>query len=133
MPRILPGEDLFGPSPTAFTRLHGWTPDFIPHVLQEAVDAKLYDEVIPIAGADGIAWAQKLAQQEGILTGISGGSTFAVAMMVAERADPGSVVLCMLPDTGERSMSTLLFETISAEMTDEEVALSHSTPGYQLS
>src|SRR6056297_3045569 len=92
--------------------IQGWTPDFIPHVLQEAVDNNLYDELIPVAGPDGIAWAQKLAQREGILTGISGGSTFAIAMQIAERAEPGTVILCMLPDTGERYMSTPLFESI---------------------
>ena len=108
--------------------IQGWTPDFIPHVLQAAVDDKLYDELIPISGPDGIAWAQKLAQQEGILTGVSGGATFGVAMKIAERAEPGSVILCMLPDTGERYMSTPLFEAIP----EEEVALSRSTPGYQL-
>jgi cysteine synthase A len=113
--------------------IQGWTPDFIPHVLQEAVDNELYDELIPVAGPDGIAWAQKLARSEGILTGISGGSTFAVAMDVARRAEAGSVILCMLPDTGERYMSTPLFEAIPEEMTEDEVALSHSTPGYQLS
>ena len=112
--------------------IQGWTPDFIPHVLQEAVDDQLYDELIPVAGAEGMAWAQKLAQREGILTGVSGGSTFAVAMKVAERAEPGSVILCMLPDTGERYMSTPLFGAIPEEMTEEEVALSRSTPGYQL-
>lgn len=111
--------------------IQGWTPDFVPHVLQEAVDAELYDELIPVAGPDGIAWAKRLAQREGILTGISGGSTFAVAMKVAERAEPGSVILCMLPDTGERYMSTPLFEAIPEEMTEEETALSRSTPGYQ--
>ncbi|SFG93561.1 cysteine synthase A [Palleronia marisminoris] len=112
--------------------IQGWTPDFIPHVLQEAVDGGLYDELIPVSGPDGIAWAQKLAQREGILTGVSGGATFAVAMKIAERAEKGSVVLCMLPDTGERYMSTPLFEAIPEEMTDDEVALSKSTPGYQL-
>lgn len=112
--------------------IQGWTPDFIPHVLQEALDARLYDELIPVVGPDGIAWAQKLAQQEGILTGISGGSTFAVAMQIAERSEPGTVILCMLPDTGERYMSTPLFEAIPEEMTEDEIALSHSTPGYQL-
>src|SRR6056297_3584028 len=111
--------------------IQGWTPDFIPHVLQEAVDSALYDEVIPVAGPDGIAWAQKLAQREGILTGISGGSTFAIAMQIAERAEPGTVILCMLPDTGERYMSTPLFESIPEEMTAEETALSLSTPGFQ--
>src|ERR1700756_5538604 len=58
--------------------IQGWTPDFIPLVLQEAIDAKYYDEVIPVPGAEGIKWAKALAQQEGIFTGISGGSTFAV-------------------------------------------------------
>ena len=112
--------------------IQGWTPDFIPHVLQEAVDDGLYDELIPVAGPDGIAWAQKLAQREGILTGISGGASFAVAMKIAERAEPGTVILCMLPDTGERYMSTPLFEAIPADMTDEETALSRSTPGFQM-
>jgi cysteine synthase A len=112
--------------------IQGWTPDFIPHVLQEAVDDGLYDELIPVAGPDGIAWAQKLARAEGILTGVSGGASFAVAMNVAQRADPGAIILCMLPDTGERYMSTPLFETIPEEMSDEEAAISRSTPGYQL-
>jgi cysteine synthase A len=112
--------------------IQGWTPDFIPHVLQEAVDEHLYDELIPVAGPDGVAWAQKLAQQEGILTGISGGATFAVAMKIAEQVETGTVILCMLPDTGERYMSTPLFESIPEEMTAEEIALSRSTPGFQL-
>ncbi len=112
--------------------IQGWTPDFIPHVLQEAVDNRLYDDLIPVAGADGIAWAQKLARSEGILTGVSGGSTFAVAMEIAERSEPGTVILCMLPDTGERYMSTPLFEAIPEEMTEAEIALSRSTPGYRL-
>jgi cysteine synthase A len=73
-----------------------------------------------------------LARQEGIFTGISGGATFAVAMQVAEKAAPGSVILCMLPDTGERYLSSPLFEGIPEDMTEEEVALSHSTPGYQM-
>lgn len=112
--------------------IQGWTPDFIPHVLQEAVDSTLYDEVIPVPGPEAITWTQKLAQREGLLTGISGGATFAVAMQIAEKAEPGTVMLCMLPDTGERYMSTPLFETIPEEMTEEEVALSRSTPGYQM-
>ncbi len=112
--------------------IQGWTPDFIPHVLQEAVDDRLYDELVPVAGPDGIAWAQKLARSEGILTGVSGGSTFAAAMKIAERASLGTVILCMLPDTGERYMSTPLFEAIPEEMTEEEVGLSRSTPGYRL-
>ena len=117
----------FNPHP-----IQGWTPDFIPYVLQEAVDKKFYDELIPIAGAEGIAWSQKLAQKEGILTGVSGGATFAVSMQIAQRAAPGSVILCMLPDTGERYLSSPLFEGIPEDMTADEAVLSKSTPGYQM-
>jgi cysteine synthase A len=112
--------------------IQGWTPDFIPLVLQEAIDNHYYDELIPVSGPVGIEWSKKLAQSEGIFTGISGGSTFAIAMEIAERADPGSVILCMLPDTGERYLSSPLFETIEEDMTEEEVALSLSTPGYHM-
>ena len=121
------GHPAFNPHP-----IQGWTPDFIPYVLQEAVDNAFYDELVPIAGTDGIAWSRKLAQKEGILTGISGGATFAVALQLAERAAPGSVILCMLPDTGERYLSSPLFEGIPEEMSDEEIALSKSTPGYHM-
>ncbi|MEH6776207.1 MAG: pyridoxal-phosphate dependent enzyme [Cereibacter changlensis] len=112
--------------------IQGWTPDFIPLVLQEALDRAFYDQLIPIAGAEGVKAAQDLARREGILTGISGGSTFAVALKVAESAAPGSVILCMLPDTGERYMTTPLFQSIAEDMDEEELALSRSTPGYQL-
>ena len=100
-------------------------------MLQEAIDGHLYDEVTPIAGAEGMKWAKALAQKEGIFTGISGGSTFAVAHKIAETAPAGSVILCMLPDTGERYMTTPLFDGIEAEMNEEETALSRSTPGFQ--
>jgi cysteine synthase len=112
--------------------IQGWTPDFIPLVLQEAIDKKLFDERLPIAGAEGIKWAKALAQKEGIFTGISGGSTFAVAMQVAEKASPGSVILCVLPDTGERYLTTPLFEGIMDDMDEAEIAISKSTPGYQM-
>ena len=113
--------------------IQGWTPDFIPNVLQECLDSGGYDELIPVTGADGVAWAKKLAQREGILTGISGGATFAIAMKVAERAEQGAVILAMLPDTGERYLTTLLFADIPEDMDAEEVALSQSTPGNQMS
>jgi cysteine synthase A len=112
--------------------IQGWTPDFIPYVLQEAVDGRYYDEMIAIAGPDAIAWSRRLATEEGIFTGISGGASLAVAMQVAEGAPEGSVICCMLPDTGERYLSTPLFEGVATEMTPEEDALSRSTPGYQL-
>ena len=112
--------------------IQGWTPDFIPNVLQECIDSGGYDELIPVAGAEGIAWAKKLAQREGILTGISGGAAFAVSMVIAGRAEPGAVILAMLPDTGERYLTTPLFADIPEDMDAEEQILSHSTPGYQL-
>ncbi len=112
--------------------IQGWTPDFIPLVLQEAIDEAYYDELIPVPGPVGIEWSKKLAQREGIFTGVSGGSTFAISMEIAERAEPGSVILCMPPDTGERYLSSPLFETIEEDMTEEEIALSLSTPGYHM-
>ena len=102
------------------------------YVLQEAVDKALYDELIPVSGAEAIEWSRKLARKEGIFTGISGGGTFAVAMRKAREAADGSVILCMLPDTGERYLSTPLFEGIPADMTEEEMELSLSTPGYHM-
>ena len=112
--------------------IQGWTPDFIPFVLQESVDKKFYDQVVSIPGPQGIEWSRKLAQQEGIFTGISGGATFAAALQIAEKAAPGSTLLCMLPDTGERYLSSPLFEGIPEAMSPEEIALSQSTPGFQM-
>ena len=121
------GHSAFTPHP-----IQGWTPDFIPYVLQEAVDGKYYDELLPVTGPDAIGWSRRLAAEEGVFTGISGGASLAAAMQVAARAPAGSVLCCMLPDTGERYLSTPLFEGVATEMTDEEMALSRSTPGYQL-
>ncbi len=112
--------------------IQGWTPDFIPYVLQEAIDGGYFDEMLPVAGADGIAWSRRLAAEEGIFTGISGGSTFATAMKVAETAPKGSVFLVMLPDTGERYLSTPLFDGIEKEMTPEEWEISRSSPAAQM-
>jgi cysteine synthase A len=121
------GHPHFNPHP-----IQGWTPDFIPYVLQEAIDNAYYDELLPVAGPDGIAWSKRLAAEEGIFTGISGGSTFAVAMELAKDAPEGSVMLVMLPDTGERYLSTPLFEGVAEDMTDEERAISMSTPTAQM-
>ena len=103
-----------------------------PAQLQEAIDRKYYDELVPVAGAEGIKWARELARREGIFTGISGGSTFAVARKIAEAAPAGAVVLAMLPDTGERYMTTPLFEGIKDDMDEDETAISMSTPGFQM-
>ena len=113
--------------------IQGWTTDFIPLVLQEAIDNNFIDEIIPVAGADGIKWSQRLAAHEGILTGISGGSTFAVAMEVANNAPEGSTILCMLADTAERYLSSVLFEDISPDMNGEEIKILNSTPAYKVS
>ena len=110
----------------------GWSPDFIPKILGDAVDSKLIDEVLLIPGPDGLKMSQELARKEGIFVGISSGGTFAAALKVAEKAAPGSTILCMLPDTGERYLSTPLFADVPADMTEEEMSISLSTPGQQL-
>jgi len=110
--------------------MQGWSPDFIPKLTEDVVDAKLIDEIIPIAGDDALALSKSLARDEGIFVGISAGATLAGALAVAEKAEPGSNVLCMLPDTGERYLSTPLFDGIFDDMTEEEVAISQSTPNY---
>jgi cysteine synthase A len=111
--------------------IQGWTPDLIPLVLQAAIDAKLFDEVRSISGAEGTRWARELAQTEGIFTGVSGGATFGLARQFAETAPDGSVIRCVLLDTGERYLATPLFESIDAEMSEEELALSRLTPSAQ--
>ena len=112
--------------------IQGWTPDFIPLVAQEAIDAGRIDQVLTVSGEDGMKWARALATQEGVFTGVSGGSTFATAMAVAEEAGAGASILCMLPDTGERYLSTPLFAHVEEGMSEAETAISQSTPGYQL-
>jgi len=112
--------------------VQGWTPDFIPQVLQESIDAKRFDELLPIDAKEGIEASKMLAQKEGIFTGISGGCTFAVGLQIAQTAAPGTVILCMLADTGERYLSSPLFEDVSEDMNPDELALSASTPGFHL-
>ncbi len=108
--------------------MQGWSPDFISTLTEEAVAAGLVDEIVPVAGADALRLARELARQEGIFVGTSSGATLAAALTVARRSPPGSNIVCMLPDTGERYLSTPLFEDISEVMTPEELALSRSTP-----
>jgi cysteine synthase A len=111
--------------------MQGWSPDFIPKLVADAVAAGLVDEVVPIAGGDALHLARELAQREGIFVGITAGATLAGALRVAKSAPPGSAILCMLPDTGERYLSTPLFADISVEMTDDELAISRSTLNYR--
>jgi len=91
--------------------IQGWTPDFVPTVL----DKTLYHEALLIPGAEAVAAAKKLASSEGIFCGISSGATFVAAMKIAEKAPKGSNIVCMLPDTGERYFSTILFKDISED------------------
>ncbi len=111
--------------------MQGWTPDFIPKLAEDVVDAHLIDEIVPIKGHDSLRLARELAQKEGIFTGITGGATFAGGLEIAGRAKEGANILCMLPDTGERYLSTPLFEDISADMTDDEIEIAQSTPRYR--
>ena len=83
---------------------------------------------MPVAGNDALRLSRELAQQEGIFVGTSSGATLAAALDVARRAPPGTNIVCMLPDTGERYLSTPLFEDIGEEMTAEELEISRSTP-----
>ena len=108
--------------------IQGWTPDFIPKVLEDAQAMNLYDELVPITGPESIETAQKLARMEGIFTGISGGASMAGALKVAANAPKGSVILTMLPDTSERYMSTPLYENIAADMDEAELEIAQSTP-----
>ena len=99
-------------------KIQGWTPDFVPDVLNPEV----YDQLLPVEDEEGKHYAQRLAHEEGIFTGLSGGATLAAAFKAAESAAPGSVILAMLPDTGERYLSTYLFEGVAEGSDDEWLA-----------
>ncbi|XUP37839.1 cysteine synthase A (plasmid) [Xanthomonas axonopodis pv. vasculorum] len=99
-------------------KIQGWTPDFVPEVLNREVA----HEVLSVEDTDAITVARRLATEEGIFTGISGGATVATALRVAEGAKPGAVILAMLPDTGERYFSTPLFADINEGSDDDWLA-----------
>jgi cysteine synthase len=109
--------------------VQGWAPDFIPKLAEDARAARLIDRIVPIDSGEAVRLSRELARQEGIFTGISGGATFAAALEVCKSAPADTALLCMLPDTGERYLSTPLFEGISAEMSPEELEISRSTTG----
>jgi cysteine synthase len=112
--------------------LQGWSPDFIPKLTADAVDAGVVDRVLTISGPDAMRWSKELAQKEGIFCGTTSGGTFAGALQVCKDAPKGATVLCMLPDTGERYLSTPLFADISVDMTEEELKIASSTPSGRL-
>jgi len=103
--------------------MQGWTPDFIGKLTGDAVSMHLADQLLPIAGPDALRCSQDLARKEGIFVGITAGATLAGALKIAETAPPGSTILAMLPDTGERYLSTPLFADVPADMTEEEAAI----------
>ena len=111
--------------------MQGWTPDFIPRLAETAVSEDHIDAYVPVDGNDSLKCAKELAQKEGIFVGISGGATLAGALSVARGAPQGSNILCMLPDTGERYLTTPLFEDVAVEMTQKEQDISRSTAGYR--
>lgn len=116
--------DRFRPHP-----IQGTSPDFIPKLTADA--RPFIDEIVPVNGGDALRLARELAVCEGIFAGISSGAALAAAMNVAESAPKGSNILCMLPDTGERYLSTPLFDDIAVDMTAEEEAISKSSPRFR--
>lgn len=111
--------------------MQGWSPDFIPQLAEQVAAASRIDGFVLIDGKDALRCSRELARQEGIFVGISAGATFSGALQVAHAAPQGANILCMLPDTGERYLSTPLFDDIAVEMTEEELELSRSTPGFR--
>lgn len=112
------GASLLGGKEWQSHKIQGWTPDFVPKVLNRDI----VDELVPVTDEEARDTSLALAKQEGIFVGISAGGTVAAALKVAEKAPRNSVLLAMLPDTGERYLSTFLFENIGEESDDEWLA-----------
>jgi cysteine synthase A len=111
--------------------MQGWSPDFVSKLTEDAMADGLVDEVVPVSGSDAMKLSRELARREGIFVGTSSGATLAAALDIARRSPAGTNIVCMLPDTGERYLSTPLFEGITEEMTEDEIALSRSTPNHR--
>ncbi|EIT68632.1 MULTISPECIES: PLP-dependent cysteine synthase family protein [Hydrocarboniphaga] len=118
----------FNPHP-----MQGWTPDFIAKLVGDAVQSGSIHRVIPVPNAEALRYSSELAKKEGIFVGITSGATFAGALRIAAEAPQGSNILCMLPDTGERYLSTPLFADVPQDMTAAELELSRSTESWQFS
>jgi cysteine synthase len=112
------GASLLGGKGWQPHKIQGWTPDFVPDVL----NPRVYDQLVTVDDEEGKQMARRLAREEGIFVGISSGATLAAAARVAERAPAGSVLLAMLPDTGERYLGTYLFDDITEGSDDEWLA-----------
>ncbi|MCK5496308.1 MAG: pyridoxal-phosphate dependent enzyme, partial [Hyphomicrobiaceae bacterium] len=112
--------------------MQGWTPDFIPKLTGDAVDTGVIDKILTISNEDAMHWSKELAQKEGIFVGITAGGTLAGALEICKEAPKGATVLAMLPDTGERYLSTPLFADIPVEMTAKEIETANSSPSFQV-
>jgi cysteine synthase A len=108
--------------------LQGWSPDFIAKLAGDVLEMKVISQVLRIQNAEAMRWSKELARKEGIFVGITSGATFSAALRISADAPEGSTILCMLPDTGERYLSTPLFADISVDMNEEELKISRSTP-----
>jgi len=106
--------------------IQGWSPDFIPKLTGDALDMNLVDRVMTIPAPQAMQCSRQLAQKEGIFVGVSAGATFAAALEISKDAPKGTTILAMLPDTGERYLSTPLFADILVEMNAEEMAIAGS-------
>ncbi|HEY0224780.1 MAG TPA: cysteine synthase A [Pseudolabrys sp.] len=112
--------------------MQGWSPDFIPKITGDAVDMNVISQIVTVANADAMKCSKALAQQEGIFVGITAGATLAGALEIAKTAAPGSTILAMMPDTGERYLSTPLFGDIGADMNEDELKISNSSPSNRM-
>ena len=112
------GESLLAGNEWQPHKIQGWTPDFVPDVL----DPTVYDQLLPVNDEDSKTNARRLAAEEGIFVGISAGATLTAGLKAAESAEPGSVLLVMLPDTGERYLSAYLFDDLEEGSDDEWLA-----------
>ncbi len=125
-----------GPAPASHPKfqphpIQGVTPDFISALTAEAMAKGLVDRIVPVSGGEAMRLSHELARREGVFAGISAGASLAGAMELARDAEPGTSILCMIPDTGERYLSTPLFDGVSADMSEEELAISRSSPSAQ--
>ena len=111
--------------------MQGWSPDFVSALTEDAVNEQLVDEVVPVSGDEAMDLSRRLAREEGIFVGTSSGATLAAALKIAANSPAVTNIVCMLPDTGERSMSTPLFDDIDVETNADETALSESTPSHR--
>jgi cysteine synthase A len=111
--------------------MQGWSPDFVSKLTEEAMTDGLVDEVVPVSGSDAMNLSRELARREGIFVGTSSGATLAAALEIARRSPASTNIVCMLPDTGERYLSTPLFDGITEDMNEDEIAISRSTPHHR--